>query len=229
MFSFTGAGLGQGIDSVGLPSIFPQSRLFNNYQIQDTLSYITGNHTFRFGADLNIQRSTQAIPFNSRGVLTFAGSGGFNAFANFLDGFSGRGQGGANISFGSPVIFPNAFYQNYFIDDSWRIKPNLTVTLGMRYENYGTPFNAIRFPAFAGFDQAVDAVARQQRDNNNFAPRFSFAYQPGFLKKTVVRGGFAVNYDFFFNNILSNTASTVPNSAAMRAADGVWHRSPRRP
>ena len=212
VFSFTGAGLGQGIDSVGLPSVFPQGRLFNNYQIQDTLSYITGNHTFRFGADLNIQRSTQAIPFNSRGVLTFAGGGGINAFGNFLDGFSGRGQGGANIQFGSPVIFPNAFYQNYFIDDSWRIKPNLTLTLGLRYENYGTPFNAIRFPAFAGFDQPVDAVARQQRDNNNFAPRFSFAYQPGFLKKTVVRGGFAVNYDFFFNNILSNTASTVPNS-----------------
>jgi hypothetical protein len=212
VFSFTGAGLGQGIDSVGLPFVFPQSRLFNNYQIQDTLSYITGNHTFRFGADLNIQRSTQAIPFNSRGVLTFAGGGGFNAFANFVDRFSGRGQGGANIEFGSPVIFPNAFYQNYFIDDSWRIKPNLTLTLGLRYENYGTPFNAISFPAFAGFDQAVDAVAKQQRDNNNFAPRFSFAYQPGFLKKTVVRGGFAVNYDFFFNNILSNTASTVPNA-----------------
>src|SRR5689334_10306521 len=212
VFSFTGAGLGQGIDSVGLPSVFPQSRLFNNYQIQDTLSYITGNHTFRFGADLNIQRSTQAIPFNSRGVLTFAGGGGFNAFGNFVDQFSGRGQGGANIQFGSPVIFPNAFYQNYFIDDSWRIKPNLTLTLGLRYENYGTPFNAIRFPAFAGFDQPVDAVARQQRDNNNFAPRFSFAYQPAFLKKTVVRGGFAVNYDFFFNNILSNTASTVPNT-----------------
>jgi hypothetical protein len=59
---------------------------------------------------------------------------------------------------------------------------------------------------------------RQQRDNNNFAPRFSFAYQPRFFKeffgenKTVIRGGFAVNYDFFFNNILSNTAATVPNS-----------------
>ncbi|HET7285983.1 MAG TPA: hypothetical protein VFI71_00890, partial [Pyrinomonadaceae bacterium] len=93
-----------------------------------------------------------------------------------------------------------------------------TLNLGLRYENYGTPFNSIRFPAFAGFDQPVETVARQQRDNNNFAPRFSFAYTPNFFKrlfgenKTVFRGGFAVNYDFFFNNILSNTASTVPNS-----------------
>ena len=218
VFAFTGAGLGQGITSVGLPAGFPQGRLFNNYQIQDTLSYTAGNHTFRFGADLNIQRASQAIPFNSRGVLTFAGGGGFNAFGNFVDQFSGRDQGGASIQFGSPVIFPNAFYQNYFVEDSWRVKPNLTLSLGLRYENYGTPFNAISFPAFAGFDQPVETVARQQRDNNNFAPRFSFAYSPDFWKsflgenKTVIRGGFAVNYDFFFNNILANTAASVPNS-----------------
>ncbi|HET6850734.1 MAG TPA: TonB-dependent receptor, partial [Pyrinomonadaceae bacterium] len=218
VFAFSGAGLGQGITSIGLPFIFPQGRLFNNYQIQDTLSYTAGNHTFRFGADLNIQRAQQAIPFNSRGVLTFAGGGGFNAFGNFVDRFSGRGQGGASIQFGSPVIFPNAFYQNYFVEDSWRAKPNLTLTLGLRYENYGTPFNSIPFPAFAGFDQPVETVARQRRDNNNFAPRFSFAYQPHFWKsvfgneKTVIRGGFAVNYDFFFNNILSNTAASVPNT-----------------
>lgn len=218
VFAFSGAGLGQGITSVGLPLVFPQGRLFNNYQIQDTLSYTAGNHTFRFGGDLNIQRASQAIPFNSRGVLTFAGGGGFNAFGNFVDQFSGRGAGGASIQFGSPVIVPNAFYQNYFAEDAWRVKPNLTLTLGLRYENYGTPFNAIPFPAFAGFDQPVDAVARQQHDNNNFAPRFSFAYSPNFWKslfgenKTVIRGGFAVNYDFFFNNILANTAASVPNT-----------------
>jgi len=218
VFSFTGAGLGQGITSVGQASVFPQGRLFDNYQIQDTLSYTIGNHTLRFGGDVNIQRSSQQIPFNSRGILTFAGGGGFNAFGNFLDQFSGRGGGGAAIQFGSPIIFPNALYQNYFINDSWRVRENLKLDLGLRYENYGTPFNAIQFPAFAGFDQPVQTVARQQRDNNNFAPRVSFAYQPRFFKgffgenKTVFRGGIAVNYDFFFNNILANTASTVPNS-----------------
>jgi len=218
VFTFSGAGLGQGITAVGLPSGFPQGRLFNNYQFQDTISHTAGNHTLNIGADLNVQRSRQGIPFNSRGILTFAGGGGFNAFGNFVDQFSGRGGGGASIQFGSPIIFPNAFYQNYFINDTWRVKGNLTLNLGLRYENYGTPFNTIPFPAFGGFDQPVETVVRQQRDNNNFAPRFSFAYQPRFFRelfgesKTVIRGGFAVNYDFFFNNILSNTAATVPNS-----------------
>ncbi len=218
VFTFSGAGLGQGITSVGLPSGFPQGRLFNNYQLQDTISYAAGSHTLRFGADINIQRSRQAIPFNSRGILTFAGGGGFNSFGNFVDQFSGRGGGGAAIQFGSPIIFPNAFYQNYFVNDTWRVRENLTLNLGLRYENYGTPFNSIRFPAFGGFDQPVETVVRQQRDNNNFAPRFSFAFQPRFFKalfgknKTVFRGGLAINYDFFFNNILLNTAGTVPNS-----------------
>ncbi|HET7285996.1 MAG TPA: carboxypeptidase regulatory-like domain-containing protein, partial [Pyrinomonadaceae bacterium] len=217
-FVFSGAGLGQGITSFGLSSAFPQGRIFNNYQIQDTISYTGGNHTLRFGADLNIQRSKQVIPLNFRGILTFAGGGGFNAFANFLDQFSGRGAGGATIQLGSQAIFPNAFYQNYFVNDTWRVKENLTLNFGLRYENYGTPFNAIPFPAFGGFDQPVETVVRQQRDNNNFAPRFSFAYQPHFWSaifgenKTVIRGGFAVNYDVFFNNILANTAATVPNA-----------------
>ncbi|HLO00436.1 MAG TPA: carboxypeptidase regulatory-like domain-containing protein [Pyrinomonadaceae bacterium] len=218
VFAFTGAGLGEGITSVGLPSGFPQGRLFNNYQFQDTLSYTINNHELRFGADVNVQRARQSIPFNSRGILTFAGGGGFNALGNFVDQFSGRGGAGATIQFGSPVIFPNAFYQNYFVNDTWKVKSNLTLNLGLRYENYGTPFNSIPFPAFGGFDQPVDTVVRQQRDNNNFAPRVSFAYQPRFLPrifggdKTVFRGGLAVNYDVFFNNILSNTAATVPNS-----------------
>jgi hypothetical protein len=116
------------------------------------------------------------------------------------------------------VDHPNAFQQAYFVNDTWRIKPNLSLNLGLRYENYGTPSNVLEFPAFAGFDQPFDAVAKQKADNNNFAPRFSFAYTPhiaGWLfgeDKTVIRGGFGVGYDLFFNNILSNTAASPPNA-----------------
>jgi hypothetical protein len=89
------------------------------------------------------------------------------------------------------------------------------LNLGLRYENYGAVSNILRFPAFAGFNVPLDTRAEQQRDNNNFAPRLSFAYSPRFAKgffgedKTVIRGGFAVNYDVFFNNILSNTAAAA--------------------
>ena len=234
--SFSGAGLGNGIDTVGLASGFPQGRRFNNYQFQDTATYTISNHTFRIGADLNVQRASQQVPFNSRGTIAFTASNSIpvpnlpagtpprtftiNAFQNFLQGFSGSG-GSIARAFGSAELQPNTFFQNYFVNDEWKVSNNLTVNLGLRYENYGTPFNKVAFPAFAGFNQPIDTVVRQKRDNNNFAPRFSFAYSPDFSKgygarifgdkETVIRGGFAVSYDVFFNNILANTAAASPN------------------
>ncbi len=206
------------VSSVGLSGAFPQSRVFNNYQFQDTLTYVIGPHTVRAGADLLRQDAKESVPFNGRGSLTFSAGGDFPTFGNFVDGFSGTAGIFAQRVFGNPEIFPDAFQQAYFVNDSWRVTANLTLNLGLRYENYGTPFNVIQFPAFAGFDVPLDTVAKQQRDDNNFAPRFSFAYTPRFAKwlfgedKTVIRGGYAVSYDVFFNNILDNTAASSPNA-----------------
>lgn len=233
---FSGSGLGTGINGVGLASTFPQGRKFNNFQFQDTVTFTVGKHTFRAGADVNVQRGEQQVPFNSRGIFTATASGtilanpanpnsGFtiNAFQNFIQGFSGSG-GSVVRAFGSQTVNPDTLFQNYFINDEWRVRDNLTINLGLRYENYGTPFNQVAFPAFAGFTQPIDTVVLQKRDNNNFAPRFSFAYSPDFSdglgrrffgeKNTVIRGGFAVNYDVFFNNILGNTAAASPNVAS---------------
>lgn len=244
-FDFAGDELGTGINGVGLTTTFPQGRKFNNYQFQDTVTYTVARHTFRIGADLNLQRGSQAVPFNSRGAFLFTDSNDItiptipgnpppnpstftiNAFQNFLQGFSGAG-GSIVRAFGSQFVEPDTFFQNYFINDEWRVRDDLTINLGLRYENYGTPFNQVAFPAFAGFNVPISTVVRQERDNNNFAPRFSFAYSPDFSKgsgffgvgrlfgekNTVIRGGFAVNYDVFFNNILGNTAAASPNVAS---------------
>ena len=215
-------GTASDLSSVGLASTFPQGRRFSNYQLQDTVTYTIKNNTFRIGADLNLQRASQIVPFNSRGILNFADdlNGDSTDLNNFINGVSGFG-GSVSRSFGSPVLFPNTFFQNYFINDEWKALSNLTFNLGLRYENYGTPFNKVAFPAFAGFNVPLTTVVKQKSDNNNFAPRFSFAYSPDFAnafgkrlfgdKETVIRGGFAVNYDVFFNNILGNTGASSPN------------------
>ena len=234
--AFSGTGLGNLAASgsgIGLSGGFPQGRRFSNYQLQDTVTYTVGRNTFRIGADLNLQRSTAQIPFNSRGALSFTASnatpvpGGtqnqtftINAFQNFIQGFSGN-NGSITRAFGSQEVHPNTFFQNYFINDELKVISNLTLNLGLRYENYGTPFNKVAFPAFPGFSAPISTVVQQKSDNNNFAPRFSFAYSPDFAgafgkrlfgdKETVIRGGFAVNYDVFFNNILQNTAAASPN------------------
>jgi hypothetical protein len=206
------------VSSVGLAAAFPQSRVFNNYQFQDTITYTLRNHTIRAGADLLRQVAKESAPFNGRGTLTFSAGGDFPTFGNFVDGFSGTAGIFAQRVFGSPVIFPDSFQQSYFVNDSWRVRPDLTLNLGLRYENFGTPFNVLQFPAFAGFNVPLDTVARQQRDDNNFAPRVSFAYTPRFARwlfgeeKTVIRGGYGISYDVFFNNILDNTAASSPNA-----------------
>jgi hypothetical protein len=97
--------------------------------------------------------------------------------------------------------------------------------LGLRYENYGSPANALDYPAFAGFDPSKFLVANTvNTDNNNFGPSFGFAWSPraksGFWGKlwgdgkTVWRGGFQVSYDAFFDFMLANIQADAPNSVA---------------
>jgi hypothetical protein len=213
---------GTTISTVGLSQSFVQGRIFNNFQFQDTLTHTRGSHTLRVGADINMQRAKQFVPINTRGTLTFAAGGGFPAFGNFVDAFSGVGTGAAAKVFGAGLDYPNLTTQAYFINDTWKVRPNLTLNLGLRYENFGAVANNAPFPAFTGFDAPLQTRVEQQRDNNNWGPRFSFAYSPHFdsgwmgkvvgTEKTVIRGGFAINYDVFFNNILSNIMATSPNA-----------------
>lgn len=235
---FSGSGLGRGISQIGLLRSLPQGRTFNNFQFQNTATYTLSNHTFRAGADLNYQRSNYLISLNSRGSLIFTQTEEIRdpvtgniiqpaatALENFARGFTGSG-GSLNRVFGIQEFAPKMFFQNYFINDEWRVRNNLILNLGLRYENYGTPFNEARFPAFAGFGVPIDTVVAQKHDNNNFAPRFSFAYTPDFGdglgnkifgdRNTVIRGGFAINYDVFFSNILVNTASASPNVRSLQ-------------
>ncbi len=212
------------VTGIGPDATFPQGRIFNNWQFQDTISHTVGNHTFRAGFDVMVQRAKQFVPINTRGSFAFTNSAATNtveafpAFGNFIDNFSGTSGTFASKVFGENVDHPDVTNQAYFINDTWRVRPNLSLNLGLRYELYGVAQNAAPFPAFCGFGVPLLTRCEVDRDKNNFAPRFSFAYTPSFGKwlfgqdRTVIRGGFAVNYDIYFNNILSNTVASSPNA-----------------
>ena len=211
---------GTTVSPFGLNPGFPQARILNNFQYQDTITRTAGNHTLRAGVDLVRQLPFETTLLNSRGTLSFTTGGNFPTFGNFVDGFSGTQGAFGSKQVGQSVVYAKRFQQSYFVNDSWRVRPNLTLTVGLRYENYGTPENVLPFPAFAGFDAPITTVRKQKQDNNNFSPRLSFAYTPhasGFLgrllgqDKTVIRGGYSIAYDVFFDNILVNTASQSPN------------------
>ena len=211
-----------GVSGFGTPTGIPQGRFHNTFQYQDSLSWITGNHSFKFGTDLARILVIDDIPFNSRGTLAYAASAGFSGLGNFLDDAGGAG-GSAAITFGSPRIRPRYFFQNYYVQDTWKLRPNFTVTYGLRYENAGTPGNSMPFAAIDPVLGAADpnfftTPIKQKNDNNNFAPRVSFAYTPHFWTslfgqdKTVFRAGYGMFYDNLFTNIVDNTAASTPNA-----------------
>jgi outer membrane receptor protein involved in Fe transport len=217
-----------GLSDIGASASFPQGRTANNYVIQDTMTKVHGDHTFRFGIDTLRQISTQTAPAFSRGNVTFSASTGQSSFSNFIDNFGGT-SGSITSDIGSATYNPQLYRTAWFIQDRWKMTEALTLTLGVRWEDFGVPFNSLRTPAFTGLFN-IDPVTRTgpysvpnkvNHDRNNFAPVFGIAYSPayegGFMnrlfgnKDTVFRAGFQIGYDSFFNNIASNAQTSSPN------------------
>jgi outer membrane receptor protein involved in Fe transport len=211
-----------GLSSFGTSTTFPQGRVSNNWQYQDTVSVVRGRHSLRTGVEILRQLARQYAPSNNRGTLAYGSSTGITGLANFIDDFSGA-SGTITQQFGSPIYRPNLFRWTLFAQDSWRLSSDFTLNLGLRYENFGQPANIFTFPAFSGNDPTQFAVpSHVNADNNNFGPSVGFAWNPhnngGLFSrltgdgKLVLRGGYQVSYDTFFNNLLSNIAAGAPNN-----------------
>ena len=121
--SFAGSG---GLSTIGIATNLPQGRRAENFLVQDTLTKVWNEHTFRGGFEILRQTARQRPPFNERGSFAFATGGGFTGFANFIDNFSGA-NGTANINFGIPFYEPNLLRKSYFFQDTWKTTPNLTL------------------------------------------------------------------------------------------------------
>lgn len=112
----------------------PQARVAENFQIQDSVSYVRGNHRFKFGFDGTKYKQDQVFLFVNQGILTYSGTSGLNTtgddFADFLIGNSPAAtQFGAN---GERDYRQTA--GALFLQDTWRVRDDLTLSLGVRYE-----------------------------------------------------------------------------------------------
>lgn len=245
----------------GTQNNLPQSRKVDVYQEQDTVSTTRGNHALKFGADIRQQRVNNFFLPNFLGTYTFRGGGGVlgggnvpaagvicplctfftatgasrtgstaRAFENLLLGRPQR----INFALGNPreITAQNDYF--FFLQDDWRIRPNLTLNLGVRYELSTTPFNPLIDKLNAREASATTAIfdtafplssrttSRLPLDKNNWAPRVGFAWQPNFHflgdrfanGRTVIRGGFGIAYDPSFFNIVLNTVTATPFAAA---------------
>jgi outer membrane receptor protein involved in Fe transport len=228
-----------GLPALGFPSNLPQGRGHKTWQYQDAFSYSIGKHSFKAGADITYLAVVDLIPFNSRGTIGYVDSvpnvmagttDTHAALGNFVDDFAGT-AGTVSKSFGSPVTKPFVTTYAPYVQDTWRLTPNFTLDLGMRYEYWGTPENTLLYPAAdlsAGIGLPGQSFPNkfahpQQGDLNNFAPRVGFAYTPKMWQrlfgqnKTVIRAGYGIFYDGIFTNILDNTAGASPNAVGFTA------------
>jgi outer membrane receptor protein involved in Fe transport len=197
-----------GAFSVGGLSNFPQGRIQNDFQYNDTLSDQIGKHSFKFGLDIRKIKLFNLAAFNIKG--TFA----FDNLQQYLNNFASSFQQALQQS----TYDARQTQQSYFAQDDWRVTPNLTINLGLRYELSSVPFGF--FGATDPQSLAALVPGPVQEDKNNFAPAFGFAYSPhattGLAKRlfgdgvTVLRGGYRIAYDQLFFNLLTVDDANFP-------------------
>jgi hypothetical protein len=179
-------------------------RVEQRHQISDNFSLIKGRHSFKFGGDINHLPITADFTVNFGGVYNFGelspDSLGFPAVPG-LPGFSAVQAYGLGIpqvliqGVGNPHDSFSLTTFGFFAQDAWRIRNNLTLNYGVRYDYEMTPV----IPAVNALSQAAqDALGITQgipRDNNNIAPRIGLAWDPKGNGKTVIRSSYGIFYD----------------------------------
>ena len=188
-----------GFSPLGSESNNPQETTLTTVQVLDTLTWGAGAHLIKVGADFRFTRQDGFRDVQSRGFLNFLPAVTGNALADLLLGLPAV-TGGAQLD--NPQRLRAQSY-NAFIQDNIELRPDLTVSAGLRYELNVPPVDAadratVYDPATGSLvPVGTNGVPRggYEADRNNFAPRLGIAWSPGGDGQTVVRGGYGIYYD----------------------------------
>jgi hypothetical protein len=203
--------LGAKSSSLGLASNLPQGRIVKTGQVQENATWNFGKHSITFGGEFDYQNSPNTFLPSSAGVLIF--NGGYNDFL--------QGIGSVNLTQGNPLIpFKEKDVAVYFQDD-WKISPEFTANIGLRWEFFQQALNLLHTESLAqqtgpnpfwstALPLSETTFPETPQSYRNFEPRLGFAYSPNFNRNLVVRGGYAINVDPGFYNINLNSASSAP-------------------
>ena len=175
---------GGGFLQLGRNNFSPRETTIKRAQFIDVVSLSRGNHSLKFGADLNFDRIFNFFPGLFSGQFTFNSYALFasNTPASFVQNFPGEGTTGGTTN-------PDLNEYGLFVQDDWRVTPKLTLNLGVRYDRQDLAEPTVRNPSAALAARGLDTTTAVD-DNNNIAPRFGFSYAVN--DKTVVRGGYGI-------------------------------------
>jgi outer membrane receptor protein involved in Fe transport len=192
----------------GINDIAPAANRNRTLQFSDFIIWNHKKHNVRFGGDFRSTWINFSRNPNPRGTFLFSDSGGTgNDFANFLLGLPA--QATVQYAFNADTFHQNGW--DLFVTDDWRVRHNLTLNLGLRYE-YVSPFSEasnqianldvtpgfmLVNPVLPGRSGPNTGVVYPSSlihpDRNNYAPRIGIAWKP--FSKTVVRAGYGINYN----------------------------------
>jgi hypothetical protein len=176
--------------NIGPEGNSPQSYTQNNYQVLDNVSIVKGAHTLKFGSEYRRWIAPSDFLPRSRGEWDYAD------LQTLVNDQVPTGFNGALRGAGSGVFDGNQHAIYGFVQDDWKILPNLTLNLGVRYEWTSNPADVKK--------QLLNAIStlpgvfefrEPKTDTNNVMPRIGFAWDPLNDQKWAVRGGFGVSFD----------------------------------
>ncbi len=199
-------GVGTGLNFGG-PAGFPQGRGDTTAVLSDTLNYLHGKHSFKFGGEF---RRFYNNNFNSdTGTLVFDSVSDPNPLrSQFVNGTASA----FTISPGNNPSRIGTGEFGVFAQDSWKLFPRFTMELGLRYDWNQTPTEALnRFVNFIPSTDSLVRVASPYKQNNlNFQPRLGFAWDLFGNSKTVVRSGYALLTDQPITNLVTGLTNNPP-------------------
>ena len=200
----TGTGL-----NFGGPAGFPQGRSDTTYVVSDTLNYLRGNHSLKFGGEYR--------RFYNNNTNQDTGTFAFANMSAFLAGTANT----FNVTLGdvSSAIAQGAL--GLFVQDNYKMRPNLTLELGLRYDWLMSPTE--RFNRFVDFVPETNSLVRvnggiapvYHTSWKNFQPRVGFSWDPFKNGKTSIRGAYAILTDQPVTNLVTGNATNPPFATAV--------------
>ena len=190
--------------NIGGPAGFPQGRADTTVVLSDTLNYLRGSHSFKFGGE--------ARRFYNNNFTLDTGTFAFANVTSFLNGQANSFS--VTIGDRSSAIIEDSY--GAYAMDNFKVRSNLTLELGLRYDWNKTPTE--RYDRFVVFDPATRSLVRvgsgidkvHRENNQNFQPRLGIAWDPFKDGKTSVRAAYAVLADQPVTNVVTPLTSNPP-------------------
>jgi hypothetical protein len=214
--------VGNGVAGFGVDFWHPIDFTQNNFQVKDTFTTTRGRHSVRTGGELRLGRDGATLHHWERPNYSF------QSILDFVDDEAFSENRAVDPTTGQPTTAYGKYITDewaLFVQDNWKARSNLTLNLGVRYDNFGNPkkdripFNGIILGPGANRQEqmrtakvgVVDKL--YETDWNNVAPRLGVTWDPTSHGTFVIRGGGGISYNRINNTVYTDERLNPPQFA----------------